>query len=369
MTVLAVSILSASVAQLYRVLNCRHRKPTTRHFWNSCTESGIFYLVPNRYGPGKTIVRRPRPPPTSAPLDDDFDAITQGGTTTRGPGTEWGRYHGSRADTAPPLDDDFDAMTYTVAPPRPETVADTEPNWRNTPAPPSSPPPLPPRERERPRSGAPVNGAQRSREGEPNVKEFGNYGEYRMYMNEMERIFGGSVDLELSVQRQGQEEGTGETNQLGRVMSITSNSPSSGRRGMRAGRAGGTPSPLGPAGGRSEVRPEADGPKAGQDYEVVTRRVLEDGPERTVTISTWREQVAREAPHEVDEMSVYYVGADDYATENNRGDRATEVDSHADRSRRTIPEPPRNNDERVNRVGQPSPEVFVFTVVSHCHSS
>ncbi|KZP23311.1 hypothetical protein FIBSPDRAFT_1043017 [Athelia psychrophila] len=35
-----------------------------------------LYLVPNPHGPGKTVVRRPHPPPTTAPLDDDFDAAT-----------------------------------------------------------------------------------------------------------------------------------------------------------------------------------------------------------------------------------------------------------------------------------------------------
>ena len=35
-----------------------------------------LYLVPNSGGTGKRLVRHPRPPPTSAPLPDDFDAIT-----------------------------------------------------------------------------------------------------------------------------------------------------------------------------------------------------------------------------------------------------------------------------------------------------
>ena len=42
-----------------------------------------LYLVPNSGGTGKRLVRRPHPPPTSAPLPDDFDAITvtRDGTT------------------------------------------------------------------------------------------------------------------------------------------------------------------------------------------------------------------------------------------------------------------------------------------------
>ncbi|KAJ3806739.1 hypothetical protein F5876DRAFT_80385 [Lentinula aff. lateritia] len=53
------------------------------------------------------------------------------------------------------------------------------------------------------------------------------------------------------------------------------------------------------------------GPVA-NDYEVVENRVLEDGPERTVTISTWREKVANESKRSEVEMSVYYLNADDY---------------------------------------------------------
>ncbi|KAF8648757.1 hypothetical protein AX16_006184 [Volvariella volvacea WC 439] len=58
------------------------------------------------------------------------------------------------------------------------------------------------------------------------------------------------------------------------------------------------------------------GPRAGQDYEMIDRRVVEETPERTVTISTWREQVAREMQ---DAMSVYYVTPGDYAAEASGG--------------------------------------------------
>ncbi|KAK7022254.1 hypothetical protein R3P38DRAFT_2960093, partial [Favolaschia claudopus] len=53
-------------------------------------------------------------------------------------------------------------------------------------------------------------------------------------------------------------------------------------------------------------------PAAGQDYEIVGYRVLEEGPERTVSISTWREQAIQEADSD-DAMSVYFVNPDDFA--------------------------------------------------------
>ncbi|KAJ7028427.1 hypothetical protein C8F04DRAFT_64337 [Mycena alexandri] len=52
------------------------------------------------------------------------------------------------------------------------------------------------------------------------------------------------------------------------------------------------------------------GPLAGQDYEIVEYEIVEEGPERTVSISTWREQAIQE-PDSDDAMSVYYVTADD----------------------------------------------------------
>ncbi|ESK85910.1 hypothetical protein Moror_2296 [Moniliophthora roreri MCA 2997] len=73
-------------------------------------------------------------------------------------------------------------------------------------------------------------------------------------------------------------------------------------------------------------------PAKQQSYEVVKSRVLEDTPEKTVTISTWRERVANEMngygprngrESEV-EMSVYYVNAEDYVDESDG--RVIEVD-------------------------------------------
>ncbi|KAF8215204.1 hypothetical protein K438DRAFT_2008623 [Mycena galopus ATCC 62051] len=52
-------------------------------------------------------------------------------------------------------------------------------------------------------------------------------------------------------------------------------------------------------------------PLAGQDFEMVGYQLLEEGPERTVSISTWREQAIEEADSD-QEMSVYFVEPGDY---------------------------------------------------------
>ncbi|KAF9067885.1 hypothetical protein BDP27DRAFT_1328206 [Rhodocollybia butyracea] len=64
------------------------------------------------------------------------------------------------------------------------------------------------------------------------------------------------------------------------------------------------------------------------DYEVVDSRVLEEGPERTVTISTWREKVADEANRRSEvEMSVYYLNADDFFVERPGGNEQASLNS------------------------------------------
>jgi len=58
------------------------------------------------------------------------------------------------------------------------------------------------------------------------------------------------------------------------------------------------------------------GPKPGQTYEIVEHRIVENNPERTVEISTWREHAEKKREEEDEErMSIYYISADEYAQE------------------------------------------------------
>lgn len=215
--------------------------------------------------------------------------------------------------TSTQLDDDFDAVTYTT--PAPETVVGPESEWDDHHR---------SRNRDSPRKSDPSgyrdpSGAQRDHGS--STSGFDRYGEYGQYMNEMERMFGGgSVDLEMSIQRLGVDGERSRTHQLGRVRSV---SGSSTRSRQAPGRGGGAniPSRLVPV----EERPDGSGPKKGQGYKMIERRIIEDGPERTVTISTWREEVARKASPEV-EMSVYYVHPDDYTGQRERTGSVTEIE-------------------------------------------
>jgi hypothetical protein len=73
---------------------------------------------------------------------------------------------------------------------------------------------------------------------------------------------------------------------------------------------------------------------------MINRRVVEDGPEKTVTISTWREQVANETRTiREGELDVYYVGAEDYADGSGvQGHGArVELDNHVNGRRAVTP--------------------------------
>ena len=61
--------------------------------------------------------------------------------------------------------------------------------------------------------------------------------------------------------------------------------------------------------------PKNKGPKAGQIYEIVNQHIIEDSMDRTVTISTWREQVDEGHESDTDSTSIYYISPGGYARE------------------------------------------------------
>ncbi|KAL1710381.1 histone deacetylase domain-containing protein [Schizophyllum commune] len=251
------------------------------------SELGALYLVPNREGTGKTLVRRPNPPPTSPPLDDDFDAMTQAGTTTRGAQTEWGTHlRESRAFTATPLWSDFDACTYTAAP------GETRSEWqmgigqanatRGTP-------------QTSPRKG-PGSLSTRVLAGDARQPP--------SRAGSVARHATGRSGSEWGQSQDGWPQGPPRGAVVRR--SPTTTSRASSKR---------LPNPPSERDWPPPVRRETEIIQGNTEFSMVRRRVLEDSPQKTVTISTWREQVAEEAAQATEpepEMSVYFVGADDY---------------------------------------------------------
>ncbi|KAI4517050.1 Arginase/deacetylase [Schizophyllum commune Loenen D] len=252
------------------------------------SELGALYLVPNREGTGKTLVRRPNPPPTSPPLDDDFDAMTQAGTTTRGAQTEWGTHlRESRAFTATPLGSDFDACTYTAAP------GETRSEWQ---------------------MGVGQANATRGTTQTTSPRKGPESSSTRVLAGEGRQTpsRAGSV-ARHATGRSGSEWGQSQDGwpqgpPRGAVVrrSPTTTSRASSKR---------LPNPPSERDWPPPVRRETEIIQGNTEFSMVRRRVLEDSPQKTVTISTWREQVAEEAAQATEpepEMSVYFVGADDY---------------------------------------------------------
>ncbi|KAI9464947.1 hypothetical protein BJY52DRAFT_1392799 [Lactarius psammicola] len=222
---------------------------------NDGASEAPLYLVPNSEGTGKRLIRRPHPPPTSAPLPDDFDAITvtrDGTTIYDDPGNS-------------ALGINYDALTIAA------TAAHEHP------LPIHAPVPLSP-------TRNPVSPIRQRRAASPS------------------RSFAGP-DLRSAGSGDGlvpHSKGLG----YGKARSVAGDR--SARRSLGSGNhPPAAPAPLPPF-------PPGKGPAAGRN-DLVEKKVLEDGPERT--ISVWREDVAKSASE---------AGDGD-------GDGRSDLDSHAGR--------------------------------------
>ncbi|KAF9027407.1 hypothetical protein BDZ89DRAFT_1134203 [Hymenopellis radicata] len=257
------------------------------------SDSGVFYVVKDRRG-NERFVKRPKAPPTSPPLASDFDQCT-----TRAP-TDWGARN-SWAPTSAPLPEDFDAVTYTAvtAAPIEDEVVDEEDPVAST-------------RRSHSFTSGPSRGStmpamySRSSRGygpatsNASAMEVGTYGEFGEYTKEMQQVFPSSKGFAVSVSKNSPRH---------RRTSDPALTPHPGRRRQ--------------ANWKSKSMGRA-GPKAGAEFDVVRDRILEETPEKTTTISTWRQRVADEADDKEEDMSVYYLTPRDYdAQEQEFGERST----------------------------------------------
>ncbi|KAF5311576.1 hypothetical protein D9611_009520 [Ephemerocybe angulata] len=297
------------------------------------SESGVYYLerVP---GTGeKQLVKRPRAPLTSPPMDDDFDAYTYTQTVlSRYPEDQTftanlsrSRSHGNASSSSPPNSKSFLRRGNS------NSISNSGPYGAQYNTSSGSSSRRPPTSGER--VGLPAEnhvsvshgrsasasasaqqhgfasqdtlGSKGKAKESTGVKEM--YGEYHQYMQEMEHMFSKHGDFDISLNRLNESSGARENVTLGRVRSTKSNRvPGGGRSPL--GNVGGGVGGLGRntsgasrgghgGGTQKKARPPA--------FEEVSRQVVENTPEKTVTISTWREQVAREA---MERTSVYYQG-------------------------------------------------------------
>ncbi|TFK27571.1 hypothetical protein FA15DRAFT_701779 [Coprinopsis marcescibilis] len=333
-------------------------------------DSETYYLVPKHSanatgstsnGRAPTVPRRPPTPTSLHPLDDNFDAITQtntqlgtysknqthhrpeppkvpspnrrppisalntlfgtggneGGKDAKGNSTNRGAYATSpvRASPVRTTAGDRSGPYHTSLPPPPpgQNHAHASSSSNN-----HLPPPHHHHQQQQPMSpnSSHSKGKARARPPPPDIAE--EFGEYGTYVQEVEKMFGKQGDIDLSLSRVRNRDGTRENLTIGKVKN--GKAPTRAQGGHQQpqfviSKNLGQVQPMKVSRNTSSRSNEATGggtrpPRPKQDYEEISRRVVESTPDKTVIISTWREQVAREAEPEVETMSVYYVSGD-----------------------------------------------------------
>jgi hypothetical protein len=240
--------------------------------------------VPNNDGIGKRLVRRPHPPPTTAPLPDDFDAITETRDSTT--------VYDDAANSA--LDIDYDDITVAPIFTLPSTpIYAPVPTPAPVPTSPSRNLTSPPRQR---RAGSPSHSLA-------------------------------SFSPDVRGSRRG-----GNSHGAGKARSVASGDRERDRTGQR--RSLGTGNALMPSSPQPLSFPSGKGPAKGRN-DLVEKLVLEDGPERT--ISVWREHVKNigEAGRGGGGASANPAGGDDGAAAGTGtgGEGRSDLDSHVGRRR------------------------------------
>ncbi len=259
---------------------------------NTMTEAPL-YLVPNNDGTGKRLVRRPHPPPTTAPLPDDFDAITEtrDGTTV----------YDDATNSA--LEIDYDDITLAPIFTLPSTPIQAPMPTPALVSMPTSPPrnlTSTPRQR---RAGSPshsIAGFSSDMRGSRRAGDSHGTSKARS-------VAGGDRERERDRDR------TGQRRSLGAGNALMPSSP--------------MPPPL--------SFPSGKGPAKGRN-DLVEKLVLEDGPERT--ISVWREHVAKRASEAGrggggGGGGANAAGGDDGVPGGTGGEGRSDLDSHVGRRR------------------------------------
>ncbi|KAG6819581.1 hypothetical protein H0H93_010507 [Arthromyces matolae] len=274
------------------------------------SEPDVYYLVPSKYGPGtKRVARGPplsrtHPPPVLASLPMDNES-------TRGATSEWTapahapmqRMHALerlRSPSPSPSPADYARATITKLPGSSVPKTPSIPRLHNIPSSPIPIPNLPNNRRKDETTRANVNDIRESRDKEL----YEVHGDYGRIMNELDRNFGEAPDLTLGpAQSHEEQELPGQALNATKADTGNSNISYPARLGS-VNRAGG-------AGVTKSSTSHLAFPRPRHSFEIVERRVVESGPEKTVTISTWREQVADEADQKAN-MDVYYLDATGY---------------------------------------------------------
>ncbi|KDR83030.1 hypothetical protein GALMADRAFT_152020 [Galerina marginata CBS 339.88] len=267
---------------------------------NTHAGSNAFYFVPHKSGTGKPIVRRRAPPPTSSPLDD-IDSAVPVHTTPKA--TEMTSPDGRRPTlavrTSTPLVELNDGSTVRTATPKPrfDPIKAFRSSFRGRQA----------------GSEAPSVNSQRRWKGKGKA---GALDEEENQKKEESRVASKAREIRewmkgrsgSDIHRSATYAGTSKQDKGDTSYATKTKQTIGGVRDLF----------------KNRRPPQNDrGPRPGQTYEIVNRRIIETNPEKTVEISTWREHSGKgKAETDEDRMSIYYLSADEYPQD---GDYANEA--------------------------------------------
>lgn len=259
------------------------------------TESshGVFYLVTNKSGKGKSFVKRPAPSTSASPAGQERNGHFDEGSTSF---QDSSKAYKSRV--LPPLP--FEPLPVATGPHSRIPVEEqglTEP-MRPT----RASFPLNPQYVNTTRDDTPWKGKQKEAENS-NPEEFEET-QYRIPSKDNVLAW---VDVQRSATYPRRQPKDPQTSYGKKARPITGE-PSSYQT---------------PRGRATTTGHRSRGPRPGQTYEIVNRQIIRKSSDQTVELSTWREETTNPVrPEDADRISVYYVTAGELREEEERHARA-----------------------------------------------
>lgn len=255
-----------------------------RSFFLIPESPGIFYLVSNKSGTGKTIVRRPRPPSQSSPQQGNFDALPGDASTSKDLGRRISRPRKRPVlairTSPPPIERNLDSPSIESKYLWLDPVRAT---WNSI--------------RRKNRNHDQMNGNDNHSKGKQRADDIAEEDETQRVTSWNQPWVTVQGKLPADVQRAAtypHRQSEARRSPKHRKAPLTTEGSDMFRS----------------RGGTSTMGKSGRGPLPGQTYDMVNRQIIEKNPDRTVELSTWKEHSEKlVSPGDAERISVYYVTA------------------------------------------------------------
>ena len=249
---------------------------------------GMFYLVSNRSGTGKTIVHRPRPPSQSSPQEGNFDALPGDASTSNDLGRRISRPRKRPVlairTSPPPIERKLDSPSLESKYLWLDPVRAT---WNSL--------------RRKNRNPEQVNGHAVHSKGKQRADVLTEEDE-RQHDNSK------SQDIRAWVMMGKPSADVQRSATYPHRQSEARRSPTRNHKKARHATEG--TDMFRSRTGTSSMGKYGRGPPPGQTYDIVNRQIIENNPDKTVELSTWKEHSEKAiSPGDAERISVYYVTA------------------------------------------------------------